>query len=220
MNECDESAIAPSSLDYQLKQLAIAAQEQPPKSRARQRALDRLICTIQDSNKLVRPQREQFQGFYDEIYDEARQRLFAHICARIETYNPERGEVLQWANFLLRQQFFPEASRAVYGLPKGVTRLTLDDLDRSNPSEVNPQLMPSLSQQVLQCLEEDPGSVFQRSHIDQHPEANFQFLAIQRLSGYSWQELSTELGIAIPTLSSFYQRCLTKFVSQLKAYIS
>ena len=219
MNERDESSIAPS-LDQQLKQLAIAAQQQPPKSQARQRALSRLIRAIQDSKKLVRPQRDQFQGFYDEIYDEARQRLFAHICARIETYNPERGEVLQWANFLLNRQFFPEASRAVYGLPKGATRLTLDDLDRSHPSAVNPQLMPLPSQQVLQCLEEDPDGSFQRSHIDRRPEANFQFLATQRLAGYSWQELSTELDIAIPTLSSFYQRCLTKFAPLLKEYVS
>jgi len=220
MNERDESEIAPS-LDHQLKQLAISAQQQPPKSRSRQRALAQLIRAIQQSNKLVRPRREQFQGFYEEIYDEARQRLFAHICNRIDTYNPERGEVLQWANFLLRQQFFPEASREIFAtLPKGATRLTLEDLDRSNPSEVNPHLMPSLSQEVLQCLEEDPEGIFQRSHIDQHPAVTFQFLAIKRLAGYSWQELSTELNIAIPTLSSFYQRCLTKFAPQLKAYVS
>jgi hypothetical protein len=85
---------------------------------------------------------------------------------------------------------------------------------------VNPQLVPLPSQQVLQCLEDDPEGLFQRSHIDHHPQANFQFLAIKRLAGYSWQELSEELGIAIPTLSSFYQRCLTRFAPQLKAYLS
>jgi hypothetical protein len=219
MNEPDEAST--DVIDRQLKQLAIAAQQQPPKSRERQRALAHLISAIQQSRKLARPQREQFQGFYEEIYAEAVQRLFAHICDKIDRYQPERGEVLQWANFLLNRQFFVEASREVFAtLPKGVTRLTLDDLDRSNPSEVNPQLVPLPSQQVLQCLEEDPDGLFQRSHIDHHPEANFQFLAIKRLAGYSWQELSTDLGIAIPTLSSFYQRCLIRFAPQLKAYLS
>ncbi len=219
MNEPDEAST--DVIDCQLKQLAIAAQQQPPKSRERQRALAHLISAIQQSRKLARPRREQFQGFYEEIYAEAVQRLFAHICDKIDRYQPEQGEVLQWANFLLNRQFFVEASREVFAtLPRGVTRLTLDDLDRSNPSEVNPQLVPLPSQQVLQCLEEDPEGLFQRSHIDHHPEANFQFLAIKRLAGYSWQELSTDLGIAIPTLSSFYQRCLIRFAPQLKAYLS
>jgi hypothetical protein len=219
MNEPDEAST--DVIDRQLKQLAIAAQQQPPKSRERQRALAQLIRAIERSRKLVRPRREQFQGLYEDIYAEAVQRLFAHICDRIDRYQPERGEVLQWANFLLSRQFFIEASREVFAtLPRGVTRLTLDDLDRSNPSEVNPQLVPLPSQQVLQCLEDDPEGLFQRSHIDHHPQANFQFLAIKRLAGYSWQELSEELGIAIPTLSSFYQRCLTRFAPQLKAYLS
>ncbi len=213
-------------LDQRLNQLAIAAQQQPPKSRERQRALARLIQALQQSKKLVRPRRDQFQGLYEEIYAEALQRLFSHICDKIESYNPERGAVLQWANFLLNRQFFIEASRellpTVYkGLdPKSVKPLTLEDLDRSNPAEVNPQLVPLPSQQVRDCLEEDPESLFQHTHIDRHPEANFQFLAVRRLDGYSWEDLATELGLKIPTLSSFYQRCLTKFAPQLKTYLS
>jgi DNA-directed RNA polymerase specialized sigma24 family protein len=213
-------------VDPELKQLAIAAQRQPPHSRLRQRALAQLIEAIQRSGKLVQPRRSQFQGFYDEIYAEAIQRLFSHLCEKIDTYQPQRGEVLQWLNFLLDRQFFIEASRDVLPtLPKGVdprnfTRLTLEDLDRSNPSEVNPQLVPLPSQQVWQCLQEDPEGAFSATHIDRYPAANFQFLALQRLGGYSWQELATELGIGVPTLSSFYQRCLTKFGPQLKAYLS
>lgn len=218
--------LQPPSLDQWLKQLAIAAQHHPPKSRARQRVLAQLIHTIQRSGKLVRPRSEQFQGFYDEIYAEAVQRLFTHICEKIDTYRPERGEVLQWANFLLNRQFFIEASREVWPtLPKGVdprkiTRLSLDDLEYNHPNDLNPQLVPLPSQQLLQCLEEDPDGLFQRTHIDRCPAANFQFLAIKRLAGYSWQELSSELGVRIPTLSSFYQRCLTKFAPQLKEYLS
>jgi DNA-directed RNA polymerase specialized sigma24 family protein len=225
MNKPDEQPDR-STLDAHLKWLAIAAQQHPPRSPARQKALAQLISALQRSKKLARPRREQFQGMYEEIYAEALQRLFAHICDKIETYKPERGEVLQWANFLLNRQFFIEASREV--LPttyKGVDsrqmkRLTLDDLDRNNPSEINPQLVPLPSQQVLQCLEEDPGGLFQQTHIDNHPSATFQLLAIQRLEGYSWQEISDALGIRVPTLSSFYQRCLTKFAPQLKEYLA
>lgn len=214
------------SLDQYLKQLAIAAQEQPPKSRQRQQALARLIRALQQSKKLARPHAGQFQGMYQEIYAEAVQRLFTHMCERIDSYNPERGEVLQWANFLLSRQFFIEASREVFPTgyksvdPRSMKRMTLEDLDRNNPAEVNPQLTPLPSQQVLQCLEEDPEGLFQQAHVQDCPNATFQAIAIKRLEGYSWQDLTTELGVSTPTLSSFYQRCLTKFAPQLKAYLS
>jgi len=226
MNPTFEEASSQDLLNQRLKQLAIAAQSQPPKSRERQRALARFIDALQRSRKLVHPQPGSFRGFYQEIYADALQRLFAHLCDKIDSYNPERGEVLQWANFLLKRQFFIEASRELLPtLPKGidpktVTRLTLEDLDRSNPDEVNPQRVPLPSQKVRACLEEDPAGDFQMTHIDRYPAASFQRIALQRLDGYSWQDLSVEFGVAIPTLSSFYQRCLTKFAPQLKEYIS
>jgi hypothetical protein len=46
---------------------------------------------------------------YEEIYAEAQQRLFLHLCEKIDQYNPEL-EVMQWANFLMRRRFFIEAS--------------------------------------------------------------------------------------------------------------
>jgi hypothetical protein len=221
-----QASSSPAAIDQRLKQMAIAAQSHPPKSRPRQQALAQLIRAIQQSGKLVQPRRSQFQGYYNEIYDEALQRLFTHVCEKIDTYQPDRGEVLQWVNFLIDRQFFIEASRDILPLlpkgidPRSVIRITLEDLDRNTPSEVNPHLLPLPSQQILQCLEEDPDCLFRNTHIDRHPAANFQTIAIKRLTGYSWQDLATELNISIPTLSSFYQRTLTKFAPQLKAYLS
>ncbi|NJL51499.1 MAG: sigma-70 family RNA polymerase sigma factor [Hydrococcus sp. SU_1_0] len=230
MNGLDES-LNSLSLDERLKQLAIAAQQHPPKSRERQKALARLITALQVSRKLVRPRRGEFQGFYEEVYAVALQLLFAHICEKIDTYDPKRGEVLQWVNFRLEREFFIKASREYLPtLPKGVDpktckRLTLDDLDKNNPHEVNPTLVPLISQQVLECFEEDPEGIFQRSHIQGNKQgnkdANFKFLAIKRLEGYSWEEISVKLdGIKVPTLSSFYQRCLTEFAPKIKEYLS
>jgi DNA-directed RNA polymerase specialized sigma24 family protein len=214
-----------SDLDDRLRQLALEAQGQLSKSRERQRTLAVFLRTIQKSGKLTRPQRGQFQGLYQEIYAEALQRLFSYICEHIEDYNPERGEVLQWVNFLLSRRFFIEASREVMptvykGMdPKSIKRMTLEDLDRSNPSEVNPQLTPSISQEVEQLLAEDPKNVFSKTWIHNHPEASFQVVAMKRLAGFSWQEISSELEISIPTLSSFYQRCLTRFTDMFREYL-
>jgi hypothetical protein len=214
-----------SPLDDRLKHLAIEAQQHPPKSQARQRALSRLLNAISQSKRLSRPRRGQFQELYEEIYAEAVQRLFAYVCEKIDRYSPDRGEVLQWVNFLLNQRFFIEASREVLPVvfqgidPKQIQRITIDDLDRNNPSEVNPQLIPSLSQEVMQCLEDDPEGLFQAAYVANFPNANFQVLALRRLTGYSWQEISSELNISAQTLSSFYQRSLIKFTPKFKEYL-
>lgn len=214
-----------SPLDDRLKHLAIEAQQHPPKSQARQRALSRLLNAISQSKRLSRPRRGQFQELYEEIYAEAVQRLFAYVCEKIDRYSPDRGEVLQWVNFLLNQRFFIEASREVLPVvfqgidPKQIQRITIDDLDRNNPSEVNPQLIPSLSQEVMQCLEDDPEGLFQAAYVANSPNANFQVLALRRLTGYSWQEISSELNISAQTLSSFYQRSLIKFTPKFKEYL-
>lgn len=234
MKESDE-CVNSLSLDERLKQLALeakelaeAAKKNPAKRRAKQQALTRLVSALQSSGKLARPQPGQFQGFYKEVHAEGLQRLFVHICKKIETYKPEKGEVLQWSNFLLRCQFYPEAAREFFPtLPKGldprsIKCLTLDDLDRENPTSVNPQQVPLLSQQVIQCIEEDPEGIFKNTHIKECPTASFQIIVIQRLSGYSWEDISQKFdpAIPIPTLSSFYQRCVTKFAPKLKEYLT
>lgn len=212
-------------IDQQLKQFAIEAQRQPPKTKQRQQALAKLLSAMQQSGMLTRPYRGYFQGFYEEIYAEALQRLFCHLCERIEEYDSQR-EVLQWANFLLKKRFFIEAARTIMPTvhksanSRSTTRLSIDDLDRNNPLEINPQLAPSLSQEVMEFIETDPDGFFKSTHVSNHPAANFQFLAMKIIAGYSWKEISAELGIKIPTLSSFYQRCLTKFAPKFKEYLS
>lgn len=225
MNQQDER-LEKSQLDDRLRQLALEAQRHPSGSFARRRALTELISALQRSGRLSRPRRGQFQMMYEEIYGEALQRLFSFVCERIDYYNAQKGEVLQWVNFLLNQRFFIEASRdALPTVYKGmdartVKRLTLENLDQSNPYELNPQLIPLLSQEVKNCLEEDPEGLFEQACVANHPAASFQYIALKRLDGYSWQDLSTELDIAVPTLSVFYQRCLTRFAPKLKTYLS
>ena len=225
-NELSVERLEQPQLDNHLRQLAIAAQRKPKGSTARQRALTELISALLNSHKLSRPRRSQFRGLYEDIYAEALQRLFAFVCERIDDYSPQKGEVLQWVNFLLSRRFFIAASRdylpVVYkGMDaRSVKRLSLEYLDQSNPSELNPQLTPSLSQEVKASLEEDPEHLFKRTSISGHPAANFQYIAVKRLEGYSWQDLSTEFDISIPTLSSFYRRCLARFAPKLKAYLS
>jgi hypothetical protein len=213
------------NLDEQLKQLAVEAQQHVPKTSQRQRSLARLISAIYHSRKLTRPYQGQFQGVYEEIYAEAQQRLFLYMCEEIDRYNPDL-EVLQWANFLMKKRFFIEASRDLMPTaPKGVDRsqvkrITTDILEKQNPIELRSPSNASLSEEVLQCIQEDADGMFQNTHIEQKPAANFQYIALRFLGGYSWKEISEELDVKVVTLSSFYLRCLSKFAPKFKEYLS
>lgn len=211
-------------VDSQLKQLAVAAQSYPPRTLSRQKALSRLLVALQGSGKLVRPYRGQFGNQYGEIYAEAQQRLFLYMCEAIERYDPNL-EVLQWANFLLRQRFFIEASRDILSGFKNrdrerLTRISLEVLDKKEPLEAGDRARRSLSEEVRHCIEEDCEGLFGSAHVAKHPAANFRFIAMRILAGYSWKEISAELQVKVPTLSSFYQRCLTRFAPKFREYLS
>jgi DNA-directed RNA polymerase specialized sigma24 family protein len=195
------------SLHDQLEKMVLAAQSHPPSSEGRRRALSRLIYLLQKSGKLTRPQRlrqEISQELYEEIYAESKQMLFLYIWQGIDRYDPTRGTVLQWVNFKL-SRFFIQASRDIlssYEDPSCNEDLELHGLTSS----------PSLSQMVLQLLHEDPE--FRQTSLAKYPQVNFQYIAIRRISGFSWQEISTEIGAPISDLRRFYSRCLKKFSSK------
>lgn len=200
-------------LDEQLKQLATRAQQHPPLTRQRQLALTQLVEAILKSGRLCRPHRDQFIHRYEEIYEEARQELLFYICQHIDKYNPERGSVMAWCNVLLERRFFKEAIPKVLD-KQGIKKMTLSELDNF----ASPEEPPVLTEIVKECIESDSENLFKNAHIANHPSANFQALVKRRISGKSWKEISEEFEIKIPTISSFYYRCLNQFASNLKEY--
>jgi len=213
-----------NELNARLKQLALTAQQSPAKSQNRRLALAKLIKAILKSGRLCRPHKGKFRGFYEDIYAEAQQKLFCYICENIDKYNPQY-DVLAWVNFLFAKRFFIEASREV--MPKGfqrayqrqATRLTLEQLEQKTSLQFTHSSTPSILQEVIDVLQEDPEGIFQSTHIVNQPVANFKFLALKVMAGYSWKEISNELGIKISTLNSFYQRCLVRFGSKFREYV-
>ncbi len=202
-----------NELDEQLKQLAILAQRYPPLAQGRQVALRKLVNGIVQSGRLCRPQRGQFSGSYEDIYDEAVQELLLYICQNIEKYDPERGSVMAWVNVLLERRFFKEAIPKILGKPN-LQKMTLSDLDNLAP----PEETESLTEILKECIESDPDNLFKKEYLQNYPAANFQVLLQRRFSGKSWKEISDEFDINIKTLSSFYYRCVNKFSSRLREY--
>jgi len=98
------------------------------------------------------------------------------------------------------------------------TRLIIENLDRNRLNEANPQLTPLLSEKANRCLEEHLEGIFQATCVADNSATNFQYLAMSRASGYTWKEISAELGMTISMLSGFYKRSLTKFVQRIREY--
>ncbi len=152
-------------------------------------------------------------GIYDDIYDEAVQDLLLYVCQNIDKYDPERASVMAWVNMLLDRRFFREAIPKVLG-KQDTQRMTLFDLDKLAP----PENTRTLTDVLQEYIELDPENLFKQEHIVDRPTANFQALLTRRVAGKSWKEIAAEFSLKIPTVSSFYYRCLTKFSPKLKEY--
>lgn len=100
-------------------------------------------------------------------------------------------------------------------LPNFTTTANID-----NEIEKIPQVKPEklLSEQLREYLETDPNNILQK-HIRAHPEVTFQVIAIKRLEGVSWQELSETFNVKIPALSNFFQRHLQKIAPEIRKHI-
>ncbi|MEO0434256.1 MAG: hypothetical protein AAF151_21440 [Cyanobacteria bacterium J06656_5] len=200
--------------DPLLKRLALEAQRQPNPSGLRQHALLQLVEAIRACGRLARPHRAKFTpSFYTLLYEEAVNRTLVYVCQKIDTYDPNRGQAqkfMNWVNFRLdrmviecRRQF---SDRDTQELPN------LNDLERLS----QPEPTSSLANDVRDYIAADPEDVFKSTHIRKCPEASFQAIALARFGDQSWEEISNQFGIKIPTLSSFFQRCCDKFSDQFQ----
>lgn len=211
-----------------LKQLALEAKRHPPLNRKRQLALNQLARELYQlkkikSNLLIHPPRGNWSpGIYDELYQEALQKTYFYVCQKIDNYNPQYP-VMVWVNFTLKNRFSEVAkeyrNRSISNKTRSISILSLDELDQYISAE-EPSPETQLVQQLHEFLEEDPENLFKCVHIRNHPEANFQFLAIAKfVEAKTWQEISDELGIGIPALSSFFSRRLQNFLPYFQKYL-
>ncbi|HEY9668328.1 MAG TPA: hypothetical protein V6C91_16070 [Coleofasciculaceae cyanobacterium] len=200
--------------DVQLKKLALEAQRHPPHTELRQHALGELIEAIRLSGKLSRPHRTRFSPqFYSLLYEEAVNKTLIYVCRKIDNYDPERGQekkFMTWVNFRLDRVIL-ETSRE-FRDPNITDLPSLTGLEERWQSDES----PSLFDKVRESIEEDANNLFKQTHIRNRSDANFQAIALARFSGKSWEEISDEFKIPLPTLSSFFQRCCDKFRSQFR----
>ena len=209
------TALQATLSDDQLKQLALEAQRHPARSPQRQHALTQLIEAIRRSGRLAHPHRSKFTpAFYDLLYEEALNQTLTYVCRKIENYDPERGtaqKFMNWVNFRLDRQILD--CRREFNEQEAQELPNLNDLEAI---AAPPPETPSLAHTVRDYIAADPEGVFQSTHIRHHPEASFQAIALARFAERSWEDISHEYAIKVPTLSSFFQRCCDKFAPQFQ----
>ncbi|AKV71172.1 MULTISPECIES: hypothetical protein [Microcystis] len=74
-------------------------------------------------------------------------------------------------------------------------------------------------EKLRKLIEQDPTGQFREAHIRNNEEANFQAIALGRIDGRSWNDLSEQWNIKVSVLSSFYQRSIQRFKQIFRDYL-
>ena len=203
--------------DNRLKKMGLAAQQYSVNSELRTYAITELIKAIKLSGRLCRPHVNKFSSsLYQTLYEEALAETLAYICLNIDLYDPHRGEgkFMNWVNFKLDKQILKCYQRtqkySQYELPN------FSDLERIGQPLPNANLAQILQEYVIQ----NPERMFTTVHIRNRPDANFSYIALAKFSGQTWEQISQQLNIPIPTLSSFYNRWCRRFAPLLKTELN
>ena len=209
--------------DPYLKELVLSAQNTPPNTVQRSIHINELLRVIDRSGRL--PFRaSQLTMTNDEIRAEAKQRLYQYIYKNIGAYDPGRAPVMGWISYILQKRYYLEAINNLWNYrPRGMDAdtqiLSLDQLDNVWPIQ-DKRNQPSKTELLRQLIDDDVDGTYKKEHIKDHPEANFRFIALKRIDGFKWQEISAELArIPIPTLNAFYLRCLRKFAPDFRDHL-
>jgi hypothetical protein len=127
------------------------------------------------------------------------------VLSQLIAENPTRGDSLLF-----------EMSKQSLSLPSRLHQITGES--RTLEDIAQPEEKPFLSETVRQYIESDPAQLFQK-HIREHPQATFQALALARLDGKTWKEMSEFFGIGIPALNNFFQRRLRELAPEIRRYV-
>ncbi|MEM8638946.1 MAG: hypothetical protein AAGG51_09055 [Cyanobacteria bacterium P01_G01_bin.54] len=213
-----------NNIDCRLQHLVLEIQKLPPQSRSRHRKFAQLCRELRQSQKLIHPHINAcYAGAYAEIYDVALQRLFCDLHRQIDRYNPDRGAVLAWVNYLLKVRF-SEAVNEVMLVGRGdrfhpARRVTWQDWHNESLSDPRSHrgddLAPDITD-VRDYIHADPHQILRQVTLHNAPQISFQWLLLHYLDGYAWQELAEAIAIPLPTLNSFFHRTLKRLLPQLR----
>ncbi|NMG06212.1 sigma-70 family RNA polymerase sigma factor [Brasilonema sp. UFV-L1] len=195
-------------LEEQILQLVKEACCHPRGSKERNKKLNEIIWLLQQSGRLLRS-----AGIPDA--EDALQQTWLYFCRNLcETttakhpFDPEKNSIITWVNVYLRYRLKDCRIKAIekeYWTAKPIVDINGQLVDPVDFIPARPEPPPIL-EEIRQWLEQE-GTLLRSIHVRDRPDIHCQILIERRLPPEtSWEVLSKEFGVAIATLSSFYQR--------------
>lgn len=199
MNEIMETHLS-------LENLVFEAQSTPPKTKARQQALEKLFRKLMQ--EISDAYKYKMSSGNKEVSEEAMQNLWLYICEKIDKYNTNQGTVIAWVNNLLKWRMLDQ-KQVVYEM-RGQTILI-------EPEHLTHEEQPlSLTETLHQIIEEDQDQLFSNHYLESHPHLHFKQLATLRLSGTPWREIANQYEVSEVNLRKFWSRSVKRFAPILK----
>ncbi|MFS0515003.1 hypothetical protein ACEYW6_09795 [Nostoc sp. UIC 10607] len=229
-----------------LEDVVLDAQRHAPGSKEQNDLVTRLIGKLHKPGKLQKPKNpyQLSSNSFNEIHEVAKQEFHLELVEQIQAkkYDPEKGEVLNWARFHQKKKFQNAQNDylKIYSIQEKGKKKKIQVLSLNNPvissqsgdgdefgishleripqtfdDEVNP--LPS--QELVELIKEDPEKIFSSKFVKNYPEANFRKIFLLRHDGYEWDEIASFLEIKKGTISSFYSRCQEDFASIFRKYL-
>jgi hypothetical protein len=195
-------------LNEQLNEWIKEACQAPRDSIARKKAITRIIAAMQRSGKIWRG-----YGSDNAFYEDALHETWLWFVKHLDKYEPEKAMVLTWfnnhLNFRLRDariQWAKEQHRQAH--LQFIDGAQIDPLDLV-PA---PPDLPPILDAVMDWMESDKTKLC-RIRMQSHPHVNCYIVLLHRLpfpeTNLKWEDLSSEVKVPVPSLSSFYQKhCL------------
>jgi hypothetical protein len=90
---------------------------------------------------------------------------------------------------------------------------TIDELD---VARIDCSSQSFLSDRIFQYLAQDPDNLLKNICLDDNLKANFQAIALAKISGKNWTEIATEFNIDLEKLSDFFQDCCCYYADLLE----
>ncbi|MBO3461186.1 hypothetical protein G7B40_017165 [Aetokthonos hydrillicola Thurmond2011] len=219
----EEIAVRAKTASIQAKDSSLNSTEQQQAFLEKQIALTELMDVLMKriKNEFPKPSGVDASTY---IYEESLQDVLLYICKNIDKYDPERGSVMGWVVFHLKNR----KKRVIDWLNwKGnVTSIYKDGHDSEKnildfycPLEVR---IPLPSEEMIDFIKEDPERLLASTLFKNNPKASFQTILLKRYEeDKSWKEIvqELELGATHGPVSTFYRRCCEKFAPYFKKYI-
>ena len=192
-------------LSQSLSQLVEEACKYPPGSRERQKNLTKII-------RLVNSRLWQENTSY---YEDALQETWIYFCRNIcegksgQAYDPNKAGIVTWLNnylkWRLKDSFIKTTKRKQQTISAQMdeNNRIISPIDNLSAKTDIPPILEEIKKWAL----EDKKHKLRRITLENQPQITAQLLILKRLPPETtWSQLAAEYGVAVGTLSSFYQR--------------